>query len=55
MAALMLWLETACAPLVCTEALAWAAEGERLALPPVALGAEAEAGRSRPSALPFAV
>lgn len=43
LAALMLWLETACAPLVCTEALAWAAEGERLALPPAALGAEAAA------------
>lgn len=43
LAALMLWLETACAPLVCTEALALAAEGERLALSPAALGAEAEA------------
>ena len=43
LAALMLWLETACAPLVCTEALAWAAVGERLALPPAALGAEAAA------------
>lgn len=43
LAALMLWLETACAPLVCTEALAWAVEGERLALPPAELGAEAAA------------
>ena len=40
LAALMLWLETACAPLVCTEALAWAVEGEKLALPPAELGAE---------------
>ena len=43
LAELMLWLETACAPLVCTEALAWAVEGERLELPPAELGAEAAA------------